>query len=263
MIHLFRKIRQQLLKNNRFKKYAFYALGEIVLVMVGILLALQFSTWNKEKENTKKEGWYLVNIVEDIEYQKSILKDMKIFCNESIETGKQIIEEYNRNKSFLEIDSLDQRLNSLMNSFTFPNTNNTYNELVSSGKFDLIQEKKLSLTIIEYFSFIRENNANSNTDIINVFYPEIYPVYNQFSQVVLPNNSNKKPTIDKDITLYIHDILQKPASKLLLLNAIKTQILLLLDNIVVIDETLLFSKEVIQSIDDYLGLTSEMVNHFD
>ena len=67
MIHLFRKIRQQLLKNNRFKKYAFYALGEIVLVMVGILLALQFNAWSKEAENTKKEEWYLINIVEDIE----------------------------------------------------------------------------------------------------------------------------------------------------------------------------------------------------
>jgi hypothetical protein len=263
MIHLFRKIRQQLLKNNRFKKYAFYALGEIVLVMVGILLALQFNAWSKEAENTKKEEWYLINIVEDIEYQKSILKDMKIFCNETIDTGERIIEEYNRRKSFSDVDSLDQRLNFLMSSFTFPNTNNTYSELVSSGKFDLIQEKKLSLSIIEYFSFIREHNANSNTDIINVFYPEIYPVYNQFSQVVLPNNNDKESGIDNDITTHIHDALKKPASKLLLLNAIKTQILLLLDNIEVIDETLLFSKEVIQSIDDYLGLTSEMVNHFD
>lgn len=266
MIHIFRKIRQKLIHDNSFKKYLLYAIGEIVLVMIGILLALQFSTWNQEKENKKKEKWYLINIVEDIEYQKSILKDMKIYCFETIETAKSIIKDYNTNKSFLEVDSLDQKLSSLMNSFAFPNTNNTYSELVSSGKFDLIEEKGLSIDIIGYFSFLEENHTNSKTKIVNVFYPEIYPIYNQFSQIDLPKENSEEDegyVLDKDVTIYINNLLEKPASKLLLINAIKAQILLLLDNIEVIDETLGFSKEVIQSIDDYLGLTSDMVNHYD
>jgi hypothetical protein len=36
--------------------------------MIGVLLALQFKVWNQEKENTKKEEWYLNNIVENLEY---------------------------------------------------------------------------------------------------------------------------------------------------------------------------------------------------
>lgn len=268
MIHLFRKIRQQLLKDNRLKKYFIYAFGEIFLVMIGILLALQFNTWNQEKENTKKEDWYLINIVEDIEYQKKILKEMKIYCLESIATGKQIIKEYNINKSFVDVDSLDERLNSLMSSFTYPNTNMTYSELVSSGKLDLIKEKDLSLDIIGYFSFIAENHNDTKTDIVNVFYPEIYPIYNQFSQAGLykeniEENEGYLIEKDKELTKYIRKKLKEPKSKLLLINAIRTQISILLNNIEVIEESFDFSKEVIQSIDDYLGLTSEMVNHYD
>ena len=46
MIKFFRKIRQQLLAENRLGKYLIYALGEIVLVVIGILIALQINNWN-------------------------------------------------------------------------------------------------------------------------------------------------------------------------------------------------------------------------
>ena len=45
MIQFFRRIRQKLLEENRFVKYLLYALGEIVLVVIGILIALQINNW--------------------------------------------------------------------------------------------------------------------------------------------------------------------------------------------------------------------------
>jgi cell division protein FtsL len=53
MIKIFRKIRQKLLAENRFSKYLIYAIGEIILVVIGILIALQINTWN-EKNKTKE-----------------------------------------------------------------------------------------------------------------------------------------------------------------------------------------------------------------
>ena len=47
MIKFFRKVRQKLLKENRFNKYVLYAIGEIVLVVIGILIALQINNWNE------------------------------------------------------------------------------------------------------------------------------------------------------------------------------------------------------------------------
>ena len=59
---IFRKIRRVLLTENKFSKYLLYALGEIVLVVIGILLALQINTCNNEKIQDGKEQFYLNEI---------------------------------------------------------------------------------------------------------------------------------------------------------------------------------------------------------
>ena len=63
MIKFFRKIRRRLLTENRLGKYLLYALGEITLVMIGILLALQVSDWNEHRKN-QIEQYFLLNKLE-------------------------------------------------------------------------------------------------------------------------------------------------------------------------------------------------------
>ncbi len=65
MINFFRKIRQRLLTENKVSKYLLYAIGEIVLVMVGILLALQVNNWNEESKNTSSEIKTMMGLVEE------------------------------------------------------------------------------------------------------------------------------------------------------------------------------------------------------
>ena len=55
MIKIFKNIRQQLLSDGKTKKYLKYAIGEIVLVMIGILLALQVNNWNEDRKNSIEE----------------------------------------------------------------------------------------------------------------------------------------------------------------------------------------------------------------
>ena len=55
MIKFFRKIRQNLLLENKTAKYFKYAIGEIVLVVIGILIALQINNWNEWDKESKKE----------------------------------------------------------------------------------------------------------------------------------------------------------------------------------------------------------------
>ena len=49
MLRFFRTLRQRLLTENKFRKYLLYAIGEVLLVMIGILLALQGNSWNKNR----------------------------------------------------------------------------------------------------------------------------------------------------------------------------------------------------------------------
>jgi hypothetical protein len=72
--------------------------------MIGILLALQFNNWNAEKENSTKEEWYLINMVEDIEYQKNDLKDLAAHYKEAITVGKSLIKNYQELNSFAKIE---------------------------------------------------------------------------------------------------------------------------------------------------------------
>ncbi|WP_456441018.1 DUF6090 family protein [Psychroserpens sp.] len=84
MIKFFRKIRQNLLTENKFSKYMLYAIGEIVLVVIGILIALSISNQNQQKINDKKIASILKEIqndlVKDIEYSKSIF-DYQIYTD--------------------------------------------------------------------------------------------------------------------------------------------------------------------------------------
>ena len=62
MIKFFRKVRQKLLSENKFSKYLLYAIGEIILVVIGILIALQINIWNEQRKDRIEEA----NILRDI-----------------------------------------------------------------------------------------------------------------------------------------------------------------------------------------------------
>lgn len=66
MIRFFRNIRQKLLFNDKFSKYLIYAIGEIILLVIGILIALQINNWNEDRKNDHKEALLIKNIIKDL-----------------------------------------------------------------------------------------------------------------------------------------------------------------------------------------------------
>ena len=95
MIRFFRNIRKQLITQTRIRKYLFYAFGEIILVMMGILLALQVNNWNEERKLGTVRAQYIKTIIADLQkdsvvFSKSIEwydRDLKKFqkFNEKID----------------------------------------------------------------------------------------------------------------------------------------------------------------------------------
>ena len=69
MIKFFRHIRRTMINQNQMGKYFKYAIGEILLVMVGILLALQVNNWNNNRIDAKREASYIKNIERDLNNQ--------------------------------------------------------------------------------------------------------------------------------------------------------------------------------------------------
>ncbi|MFZ9003545.1 MAG: DUF6090 family protein, partial [Robiginitalea sp.] len=67
MLRFFRQFRQRLLTDNKFSKYLLYGVGEIVLVVIGILIALQINTWNKDREDRLEERQLLIRLEKELE----------------------------------------------------------------------------------------------------------------------------------------------------------------------------------------------------
>ena len=91
MIKFFRKIRQNLLSEGRTTKYFKYALGEIILVVIGILIALSINNWNSDRITTNKKTDYLVRISEELKGQMEDLEYAKDNVASEIKNSKRIL----------------------------------------------------------------------------------------------------------------------------------------------------------------------------
>jgi len=100
LIKFYRKIRQKMLTENKFSKYLLYAVGEIVLVVIGILIALQINNWNESRKQSISENAFITSVKKD-------LKEDKDYTNLVIELIKPRIEAYK---------SLDNGLPNLYNN---------------------------------------------------------------------------------------------------------------------------------------------------
>lgn len=97
MIKFFRKIRQRLLSENKFGKYMTYAIGEIILVVIGILIALQINNWNEDHKARQLEIMLLENIQKDFELDT-------IDINFNLRYHSQFINEEKKLLNFLSSD---------------------------------------------------------------------------------------------------------------------------------------------------------------
>lgn len=88
MIKFFRKIRKQLLNENKFSKYLFYAVGEIFLVVIGILIALQLNIWNEARKDRNEEKLIVKTIYDELnqnlQYSTSVISQIEKRLNMTV-----------------------------------------------------------------------------------------------------------------------------------------------------------------------------------
>ncbi|NNF32401.1 MAG: hypothetical protein HKN66_13490 [Flavobacteriaceae bacterium] len=157
MINFFRKIRQKLLSENKFSKYLIYALGEILLVVVGILIALQVNNWNIAKKDRIREVKYLKNIELDLHKDlKSLRYNLEFRRKKYIGTNK-LIDQIN-GMPIEDVTELSYNvLNTLMAERFTPN-NATYTELSNSGNLNLISNDSIKILLLELEELYKTNN---------------------------------------------------------------------------------------------------------
>ena len=152
MIKFFRRIRQQLLGEGKTGKYFKYAIGEILLVMIGILLALQVNNWNEERKGSKIETKALQAL--QVEYTESLEK-----INELIKRKKN---QEKQGRGYLEVISSDSATIEEKVAARAPGThqgilginNAVLNSLLNSGDFDKIKNDSLKVLLNGWFNYL-------------------------------------------------------------------------------------------------------------
>ena len=99
MIKFFRHIRRSLIEKNQMRKYFKYAIGEIILVMIGILLALQVNNWNENRKNKIESDNALIELKTEIDDIKTFIKERNSLNLQVTDVMRQYLEEKNTNPS--------------------------------------------------------------------------------------------------------------------------------------------------------------------
>ena len=160
MLPFFRKIRYRLAKDNepasrtgRFLNYSRYAIGEIVLVVVGILIALQVNTWNEDRVARNKEREVLEDLLKELKHDLLDAIWMREINDQSLRSMsiiRQCLEE-----DLPYHDSLKFHF-SLTTFIVYPQINGSVFEAIKSDGLDLISNKSLRDSIVVTYGFQKE-----------------------------------------------------------------------------------------------------------
>ncbi|MBO3115189.1 hypothetical protein J4050_00425 [Winogradskyella sp. DF17] len=146
-------MRKQLLIENKMGRYFKYAIGEIILVMIGILLALQVNTWNNNSELKKEEQKILKSLLG--EFKENLVKfdfAYKFHINR-----KRVIETImSVNPKELATDSLINLMQGVNDNYTFDPYQGIYNSIINSGKIELISNDSLKNKISRIQDIVRD-----------------------------------------------------------------------------------------------------------
>ncbi len=147
MIKFFRKIREQLLIDNKTGKYLKYAIGEIVLVVIGILIALQINNWNEDRKNSVKEKQYLTSFKNDLlinitELERVIEKSE--FTSKHADTVLMIYQNEIRD---VPLDKLIRQIMTATGFTVYTSQEGTIQDIVGSGTLDIIKNDSIRLAI--------------------------------------------------------------------------------------------------------------------
>ncbi|NKI30947.1 DUF6090 family protein [Croceivirga thetidis] len=164
MLKFFRKIRQKLLSENKFSKYLLYAVGEIVLVVIGILIALQINNWNEAKKSKEKERQVLTEILSDLQYTLEncdyVIHRRENNLKKTIQSQKMIIAIIDSNQQYHDSLGIYFRASYAYDEVDYKTSG--YQSLVSIGT-DLINDAEIRAKIGKFYtSSISETKETFN-----------------------------------------------------------------------------------------------------
>ena len=168
------------MSENKTGKYFKYAIGEIILVVIGILIALQINNWNEKRQDNYKEQIYLQDIKASLITDSLRINSILKFNNKKILIVKKLMSIFSdtlNNYQRFEI------INELSESFTayevFVPKRTTWDNLLSSERLSIVDSKELRNLLMEFYSFdfnggVQERLKLMNRKVIDNVFPQFF-----------------------------------------------------------------------------------------
>jgi len=165
MIKFFRKIRYNLMEKNKTGKYFKYAIGEIVLVVIGILIALSINNWNTSRINNDLEIFYIQGIIRDIETDVVKLNYNISLDSQKVASGNYLLNHF-KNPTLKKDSIILFHFANLLPATYYQQNNIVFEDIKFSGRLNIISNNSLRNNIQRYYSHSEQITevleANSN-----------------------------------------------------------------------------------------------------
>lgn len=202
MLRLFRKLRGNTLNAGNSKLYLLYAVGELFLVVAGILIALQINNWNELRKTELLEFQFLENLHEDL------VADT-LYYNLRIEHAEYTIEDFYRfiHQAYHKQNSFDEYREILPSDWPSQNLileTPTYEELKNTGMMDIFQNKRIKNLIISLYQDY-ERAAAHISDMNDLTRVEFYKFTGVVAKPVFTDIFDQEHMFDNLDWEYIND----------------------------------------------------------
>lgn len=148
MVHVFRAARRELSSGGRLRHYLIYAAGEIVLVVLGILIALQINNWNSARQDRAKELSYLGNIRSDLVADIADMDSYLAARKNRIAAAQRVLKHFD-GAPITDASAFNSDGISIYSWQRYYLGNNTYQEMVNSGNFALLSNSDIKHQLLD------------------------------------------------------------------------------------------------------------------
>jgi hypothetical protein len=215
MIKFFRKIRQKLLTENKFSTYLIYASGEILLVVIGILIALSINNRNEAKKEAKVEKQYMISLLSDLAKDRAELLSNVEFGSIPVIYNDSLFSELQKRP----LQGREKRIYHFLllytNGILISYHDRTLSQLRNSGGFGLIGKQDISDAILDYDVHMREsirfnessrsNHLINNDILLNDQMYELYRVEHLKDSAIEHKEDMNKVAYPNDLKLLSYD----------------------------------------------------------
>ena len=160
MFRFFRSIRQNLFSKGKFANYSGYAIGEIALIVVGILIALQISNWNEERLERIEETNTLRQLLEEFRLNKDQLESVMALNGASMKANYQLLRLDELPLADASEETVANLLNTALSVRTFDPIRSGLTSLISSGRIVIIENDTLRTALAAWPDLVNDLRDN-------------------------------------------------------------------------------------------------------